>query len=98
LHGTPPGSVAVIAGSALGSGGRFVDSEATGSRPVPAAQGLALMAASPAARNALAPLAPHVVAVWPDSSKPSAHIALLEPELPPAEQEPPPAIHVCAFA
>src|SRR6266571_4037645 len=93
-----PCSVPIAAGSVFGSGGRLVEDVTTGCGPAPAAHGLALITASPAARKALAPLVPHVVALWPESSNPSAQIALLDPELPPAEHAPPAPIQVCALA
>src|SRR5437016_2096088 len=70
----------------------------TGTVPFPAAHGSALIAATPAVRNALAPDVPQVVALWPESSEPSAQTALLDPELAPAAQEPPPPTQVCPLA
>jgi len=90
--------VAIAAGSVLGSGGRAVDTGATGCGPVPAAHGLALIAALPADRNALVPLAPQVVALCPDTSYPSAHTELVEPVFAPATQRPPPPTHDWPFA
>ena len=40
----------------------------TGCGALPPAQGLALMAATPAVRNALVPVVLHVVALWPETS------------------------------
>ena len=69
----------------LGSGGSVVATGVTGCDAVPAAHGFGCTAATPAERKALVPLAPHDIARWPDSSEPSAHTALVDPEFDPAE-------------
>ena len=91
-------SVAIAEASVFGSGPSDEESAATGCGAAPAAHGLGLTAAFPATRNALVPAVPHVVALCPDSSKPSAQTALVDPELAPATHEPPPPTHVCALA
>ena len=94
----PLRSVAIAAGSVFGSGGSDVETGGTGTGPFPAAHGSALIAATPGVRNALVPDVPQVVALWPESSEPSAQTALLDPELAPAAQEPPPPTQVCPLA
>src|SRR5437773_6075317 len=91
-------SVAIADGSVFGSGPSVDVSAATGWGALPAAHGLEFTAELPATRNALVPDVPHVVALWPDSSKPSAHTALADPEFAPATHVPPPPTHVCALA
>src|SRR6476646_7664210 len=79
--------------SALGSGGNAVGTDETGCGATPAAHGFGLTATTPAERLALVPVAPHVGVTWPVTSVPSAQMAVVEPELPPAVQLPPPPTH-----
>src|SRR5579859_5135732 len=91
---TPPGvqaappvpcRVAMALVSVFGSGGRSLDSGATGCGPTPAAHGLPLTAELPAVRyDVVTP--PHAGVTWPDSSYPSEQMALVEPEVAPPTQ------------
>src|SRR5712692_7062352 len=91
-HAAPPVPcrVATAAASELGSGGSPVPRAKTGCGATPAAHGLGLIAASPADSSWLVPVIPQAGVTWPDTSEPSAQAALLEPELKPAAQAPPP--------
>src|SRR2546422_6200206 len=90
--------------SVFGSGGSAIDTGATGWGATPAAHGLGLMTASPADRNALVPMVPHVGVRCPVSSYPSAQIAFVDPALRPAAQLPPPptqlwaSVYTCTLA
>src|SRR2546426_11424931 len=79
----PLRSVAIAAGSVFGSGGSDVETGGTGTGPFPAADGSALIAATPGGRNALVPGVPQVVALLPESPEPVAQTAVLEPEFAP---------------
>src|SRR5713226_4246203 len=93
-----PCRLAMAAGSVFGSGGKAEDTGATGGSATPAAHGLGLIAAPPADRKALVPLVPHAGVTCPESSEPSAQIALVEPALAPAAHRPPPPTQACPSA
>src|SRR5665213_963235 len=88
-HAAPPvpTRVATALASRLGSGESAIASGGTACGPLPAAQGLGLMAVSPAVRKEVVAAA-QVGVRWPVSSKPSEQIAFDEPLFEPAAQVP----------
>src|ERR1700682_1336210 len=88
-----PTSVAIALGSVFGSGGRTDDRGGTGRGRPPAAHGSGLIALPPTERKEVVAVA-HAGVLWPDSSNPSAQIALNDPRLAPATQAPG-AVQLC---